>query len=73
MGTPELDARLTGLQSYLANAKASDQESSDIYKEAHWLISTLQSYDLISQQIWTLFVHERMEPLTRGDDTPSEV
>lgn len=64
MGTPELDSRLAGLQSYLASAEGSGQKSSDIYKEAHWLITTLQNYALISQQIWTLFVHERLESST---------
>jgi hypothetical protein len=62
MGTPELDSRLAGLQSYLAGAAGSGQESTDIYKEAHWLVTTLQNYALISQQIWTLFIHERAEP-----------
>jgi hypothetical protein len=66
MGTPELDERLAGLQNYLASAAGSDQESSEIYKEAHWLVATLQSYTLISQQIWTLFVHERSESSTTG-------
>jgi hypothetical protein len=64
MGTPELDSRLIGLQSYLANAKGSEQESSDIYKEAHWLVTTLQSYPSISQQFWTLFVHESSDSLS---------
>lgn len=63
MGTPELDSRLIGLQSYLANAKGSEQESSDIYKEAHWLVTILQGYPSISQQFWTLFVHERLGSL----------
>lgn len=63
MGTPELDSRLIGLQSYLANAKGSEQESSDIYKEAHWLVTILQGYPSISQQFWTLFVHERLDSL----------
>lgn len=61
MGTPELDSRLIGLQSYLANAKGSEQESSDTYKEAHWLVTILQTYPSISQQFWTLFVHERLD------------
>lgn len=64
MGTPELDSRLIGLQSYLATAQGSEQESSDIYKEAHWLVTTLQSYPSISQQFWTLFVHERPDSLS---------
>ncbi|CAG7943258.1 unnamed protein product [Penicillium nalgiovense] len=63
MGTLELDSRLIGLQGYLANAKGSEQESSDIYKEAHWSVTILQSYPSISQQFWTLFVHERSDPL----------
>lgn len=63
MGTPELDSRLIGLQSYLANAKGSEQESSDTYKEAHWLVTILQGYPSISQQFWTLFVHERLGSL----------
>jgi hypothetical protein len=58
MGTPELDSRLFGLQSYLDSAKGSEQESSDIYKEAHWLVTVLQSYPSISQEFSTLFVHE---------------
>ncbi|CAI7646721.1 unnamed protein product [Penicillium glandicola] len=37
MGTPELDSRLIGLQSFLANTKGSEQESSDTYRDAHWL------------------------------------
>lgn len=61
MGTPELDSRLIGLQSYLANAKGSEQESSETYKEAHWLVTILQTYPSISQQFWTLFVHERLD------------
>jgi hypothetical protein len=64
MGTPELDSRLIGLQSYLANAKGSEQESSETYKEAQWLVTILQSYPSISQQFWTLFVHERPDPLS---------
>lgn len=63
MGTPELDSRLSGLQSYLSGAKGSEQESSDIYKEAHWLATTLQGYPSISQQFWTLFVHEMLDSL----------
>lgn len=63
MGTPELDSRLIGLQSYLANAEGSEQESSDIYKEAYWLVTTLQSYPSISKQFWTLFVHETLDSL----------
>lgn len=63
MGTPELDSRLIGLQSYIANAKGSEQESSDVYKEAHWLVTILQGYLSISQQFWTLFVHERLDSL----------
>ncbi|KAJ5406087.1 hypothetical protein N7465_007371 [Penicillium sp. CMV-2018d] len=59
MGTPELDSRLIGLQSYLANAEGSEQESSDIYKEAHWL-----SYPSIGKQFWTLFVHETLDSLS---------
>ncbi|KAJ5317642.1 hypothetical protein N7508_002150 [Penicillium antarcticum] len=42
MGTPELDLRSHGLQSYLTSMKGSDQESSDTYQEAHWLVDTLQ-------------------------------
>ncbi|OQE40082.1 hypothetical protein PENCOP_c006G08672 [Penicillium coprophilum] len=61
MGTPELDSRLLGLQSYLATARDSEQESSDIYKEAQWLVTTLQSYPSISQEFWSLFVHERSD------------
>ncbi|KAJ5958667.1 uncharacterized protein N7479_005817 [Penicillium vulpinum] len=66
MGTPELDSRLVGLQSYLASAKGSEQESSDIYKEAHWLMTILESYPSISQHIWTLFVHERLNSPSRN-------
>ncbi|KGO77979.1 hypothetical protein PITC_025070 [Penicillium italicum] len=64
MGTPQLDSRLIGLQSYLANAKGSDQESSNIYKEANWLVTILQSYPSISQKFRTLVVHETANPLS---------
>ncbi|CAG8176771.1 unnamed protein product [Penicillium salamii] len=59
LGTTELDSRLEGLQSYLASAQGSGQESSEVYQEALWLIHTLQKFPLIGENIWTLSVHER--------------
>ncbi|OGE56876.1 hypothetical protein PENARI_c002G02290 [Penicillium arizonense] len=59
MGTPELDSRILGLQSYLTSMEGSDQESSDTYQEACWLVNTLQGYSSISEAYFTLFVHER--------------
>lgn len=73
MGTPELDSRLIGLQNYLANAKGSVQESSDIYKEAHWLVTILHGYPSISQQFWTLFVHESSLPTNSTLDQVREL
>lgn len=58
MGTPELDSRLAGLQSYLASTKGSDQESSEIYKEACWQVDLLQQYSSISEQFRSIFVYE---------------
>ncbi|KAJ5199187.1 hypothetical protein N7491_000253 [Penicillium cf. griseofulvum] len=72
MGTPELDSRLFGLQSYLDSAKGSEQESSNIYKEAHWLVTILQSYPSISQEFLTLFVHERRNSLST-DSTSNQI
>lgn len=58
MGTPELDSRLAGLQSYLASTKGSDQESSEIYKEACWQLDLLHQYSSISEQFRSIFVYE---------------
>ena len=58
MGTPELDSRLAGLQSYLANTKGSDQESSDIYKEACWQMDLLHQYSSISEKFRSIYVYE---------------
>lgn len=59
LGTAELDSRLAGLQSYLASTQASDQQTNEAFQEAQWLVTTLETYPIIGQKIWTLFVHER--------------
>lgn len=59
LGTAELDSRLAGLQSYLASTQAPDQQTNEAYQEAQWLVTTLETYPVIGEQIWTLFVHER--------------
>lgn len=58
MGTPELDSRLAGLQRYLASTKGSDQESSDIYKEACWQLDLLHQYSSISERFRSINVYE---------------
>lgn len=70
MGTPELDSRMLGLQSYLASMEGSDQESRDTYQEARWLVNTLQGYSSISEAYFTLFVHERPNSPEAGTSDP---
>jgi hypothetical protein len=71
MGTPELGPRMTGLQSYLTSMEGSDQESSNTYQEARWMVNTLQGYATISEANWTLFVHEK--PNSSEAATPDSV
>ncbi|CAI7640851.1 unnamed protein product [Penicillium bialowiezense] len=59
LGSAELGSRLAGLENYLTSAQGSDQESSEVYQEALWLVNTLHRYNVISDRIWTLSVHER--------------
>ncbi|KAJ5343286.1 hypothetical protein MYU51_021423 [Penicillium brevicompactum] len=59
LGSTELGSRLAGLENYLTSAQGSDQESSEVYQEALWLVNTLHRYNVISDGIWTLSVHER--------------
>lgn len=59
MGTPELDSRLSGLQSFVSAFKGSDQEQSDSYKEASWLVDLLGRFSSFGGKFRTVFVYER--------------
>lgn len=60
MGTPELDQRLAGLQSYLASNQVSDEDLSDSFKEARWLLGLLQRYSSVSDKFRTIVIRESL-------------
>ncbi|OJJ94784.1 hypothetical protein ASPACDRAFT_127951 [Aspergillus aculeatus ATCC 16872] len=59
MGTPELDARLEGLASYLAISGGAHAADDAYFKEASWLLHTLRGYEGISQDFRTVYGHEQ--------------
>ncbi|PYH86249.1 hypothetical protein BO82DRAFT_249744, partial [Aspergillus uvarum CBS 121591] len=58
MGTPEMDARLEGLESYLANSGGAHAADDAYFKEAAWLLHTLRQYEGISRDLRTVYGHE---------------
>lgn len=65
LDTPELDASFSGLQMVLENTEPSNQDEN--YKEARWLLDTLQQYVSISDQYQTVLVKAR-----RAQDIPAD-
>ncbi|RAK71280.1 uncharacterized protein BO72DRAFT_417479 [Aspergillus fijiensis CBS 313.89] len=59
MGTPEMDARLEGLESYLANSGGAHAADDAYFKEASWLLLTLRQYEGIRQDFRTVYGHEQ--------------
>ena len=59
MGTPELDSRLSGLQTFMETDPTAGSESSNAQNEARWMLNTLQQYSTISTNFKTLYAYER--------------
>lgn len=66
MGTPELDSRLSGLQTFLETHPTAESESSNAQNEARWMLNTLQQYSTISTKFKTLYAYE-------SPNSPSQV
>lgn len=64
LDTPELDASFSGLQLVLENTEPANQDEN--YKEARWLVDTLQRYASISDRYQTVLVKAR-----RAQDRPA--
>ncbi|KAJ5138004.1 hypothetical protein N7526_004237 [Penicillium atrosanguineum] len=58
MGTPELDSRLTGLQTFMENNPRVKSKSSNAQSEARWMLDTLQNYSTISTKFKSLYAYE---------------
>ncbi|PYI26440.1 hypothetical protein BP00DRAFT_430363, partial [Aspergillus indologenus CBS 114.80] len=58
MGTPEMDARLEGLESYLDNSGGAHAADDAYFEEASWLLHTLRRYEEISRDFRTVYGHE---------------
>ncbi|OJJ36927.1 hypothetical protein ASPWEDRAFT_181876 [Aspergillus wentii DTO 134E9] len=61
MGTPELDSRMVGLESYLNHHATEPEKQTDSYKEAHWLLTKLREYSLISEDFQTVYAYEMLK------------
>jgi hypothetical protein len=66
MGTPELDSRLSSLQTFMETNPTAENESSSTQNEARWMLDTLQQYSTISTNFKTLYAYE-------SPNTPSQV
>ncbi|KAJ5625936.1 hypothetical protein N7510_002245 [Penicillium lagena] len=71
IGTPELDSRLAGLQSFVSTFKGTDQEQSDSYKEASWLVDLLERFSSFGGSFRTVFVYERPNNASSAQSIPS--
>ncbi|KAJ6131095.1 hypothetical protein N7523_001555, partial [Penicillium sp. IBT 18751x] len=72
MGTPELDSRLKGLQTFMETDPTPESESSNTSKEARWMLKILQEYSTISTKYKTLYAYESLNNPSQTTQSTSQ-